>query len=140
MPGKGYDYGKKDKSSSNPRSPDYDGSWDSDGSTADEIYEKMNAMSQEEFDNRMKLQEMQVLSFLSALPGIGPFVTAADKSKQMQDYFNNTGQVPTYYTNMPGGGLSSLGNAVSQLVSKIPNGHNDLYQFYAGEPDGMMYM
>lgn len=141
MPGRGYSGGSKDRSSSNPRSPDYDGSWDIEGSrTADEIYEKMNNMSQEEYEERKKLQEMKVLSFLSALPGIGPFITAYDKNKQMDDYYKNTGQVPTYYTNMPGGGLFSLGNAVSQLVSKIPNGQNDLYQFYAGEPDGMMYM
>lgn len=141
MPGKGYNPSKtkdsENKGSNNPRSPDYNDFWKPDSSTVDELYEKMNNMSQEEYDNKKKLQEQEVLSFLSALPGIGPFISSADKIRQMQDYYNNTGQVPTYYTNMPGGGLSSLGNAFSQLVTKIPKGQNDLYRFYAGEPDMM---
>lgn len=141
MPGKGYDYGKKDKSSSNPRSPDYDGSYDIQGSrTADELMEKMNNMSQDEYDRKKKLQEQMVLSFLSGLPGIGGFVSGYDRAKQMQDYYKNTGQVPNYYTNIPGGGFSTLGSAVGNALSKIPGGQNDLYQFYAGEPDGMAYM
>lgn len=86
------------------------------------------------------LFEARTKSFLSGLPVIGPMVQAYDRSQQLEDYYKNTGKVPSYPgINSPGGGYSQLGsvvgNGIAAMVGKIADGTNDLYQFYAGEPD-----
>lgn len=85
------------------------------------------------------LFETRLKTFLSGVPYIGPMVQSYDQIRYLEDYYKNTGKIPTYpFINSPGG-YSQLGNvaghAVGGMVNKIANGSNDLYQFYSGEPD-----
>lgn len=85
------------------------------------------------------LFETRLKTFASGLPFIGPMVQSYDQVRYLEDYYKNTGKIPTYpFTNSPGGYAqlgSAAANAVGGMVNKIASGTNDLYQFYAGEPD-----
>lgn len=90
-------------------------------------------------EDQKKLQEARVTSFLSGLPLIGGFVKGIDQARQLEDYYNNTGKLPTYPANSSIG-YSGLGHSAgSAALSMIPDGQNDLYQFYSGEPDRTLY-
>lgn len=90
------------------------------------------------------LFETRLKTFLSGVPYIGPMVQSYDQIRYLEDYYRNTGKIPTYpFINSPGGygGLGSVaGHAVGGMVSKIANGSHDLYEFYSGEPDNFRSM
>lgn len=90
-------------------------------------------------EDQKALQEARVTSFLSGMPLIGGFIQGTESARQLEDYYKNTGMLPKY----PGRssiGYGGLGSAVGNTaMSLIPDGKNDLYQFYTGEPDRMMY-
>lgn len=95
------------------------------------LKESIGADNPELFEARLK-------SFLSGVPYVGPFVQAYDQSQMLEDLYKRTGKVPAYpgYSSIGYGGLgSAIGNTARNVANRIADGSNDLYQYYAGEPD-----
>lgn len=95
-----------------------------------------------EYDDETKLREAELLSFMSGMPIIGGFVRGIQGARYMDDYYRNTGFIPSYPgLNDPYGGFSTLGrsvgNAALSLATRggsagynVKEGTNDLLTFY----------
>lgn len=102
----------------------------------DLLKESIGADNPELFDARLK-------SFLSGVPYVGSFVQAYDQSQMLEDLYKRTGKVPAYagYSSIGYGGLgNAVGNTARAVANRIADGSNDLYQYYAGEPDNFRKM
>lgn len=59
------------------------------------------------------------------------------------DYLNNSGlswsDLPGYQSSRLTNGTSNAISDAAHTIGKIMDGKNDLYEFYAGVPDGFMY-
>lgn len=124
--------------SSNPRAHTKDPGYGA--STLPELYgqdsEKWN------YEDETKLREAELLSFMSGMPVIGGFVRGIQGARYMDDYYRNTGMLPSYPgLNDPYGGFSTLGrsvgNAAVSLATRgksagydVKEGTNDLLTFY----------
>lgn len=133
MPGKGA--GKKSGYNSGGRRGDLERSASASGQKAKSGYYGT-------YDpNKGKLQEAQALSFLSGLPLIGGIFNGYQQARYMDDYYKNTGMVPTY----PGytmSGYSGFGRAAGNLALSaasnlggsvgynVKEGTKDLLTFY----------
>lgn len=94
------------------------------------------------YDDDTKMREAQFLSFLSGVPLVGGFVRGIQSARYMDDYYRNTGFIPSYPgLNDPYGGYSGLARAGSNLASAVASrggsagynvkeGTNDLLSFY----------
>lgn len=94
------------------------------------------------YDDETKLREAEFLSFLSGMPLVGGFVRGIQGARYMDDYYRNTGFIPSYPgLNDPYGGFSTLGRTVGNtalsLASRggsagynVKEGTNDLLKFY----------
>lgn len=74
-----------------------------------------------------------------ALPIAGNIHNAILGRDRANDYLSNTGyswsDIPGYMSSLLTGGVSNQIGDAARSVSKILDGKNDLYEFYAGEPD-----
>lgn len=86
-----------------------------------------------EISNKADLRTAQILGFGSGFPILGGLINGWQGAVQMEDLYNNTGKVPAY-PGLQSLGTGGIGSAVSQAM-RIADGSNDLYRYYAGEPD-----
>lgn len=89
-----------------------------------------------EFSDKAELRGAQEEAALSGIPILGDFLRGVGAIQQMDDLYNRTGKTAAYSANQNLGAaaLGYGGAAASQLIR---DGTTDLYQYYAGVPDGM---
>jgi len=87
-----------------------------------------------EISGKADLRAAQTESLLSGVPIAGDLLRGVNGVQQIEDLYNQTGKVAAYPAaqNL---GASGVGYGLQSLARKIENGSNDLYQYYAGEPD-----
>lgn len=93
-----------------------------------------NEFVQNEVVNKSDLRGAQIEAFLSGLPFVGGMIRGIDNAQQLEDLYNNTGQVPSYPGNQSGG-LSSAGKSIGGISRKIEKGTHDLFEHYSGTKD-----
>lgn len=89
---------------------------------------------QNEYSNKADLRGSEIESLLSGVPVVGDVLRGVNGVQQMEDLYNNTGKTAAYPASQ-NLGASGVGYGAQSLVRKIEDGRNDLYQYYAGEPD-----
>lgn len=123
--------------SSNPRQhPKSNGGG---ASTLPELYGDKKSW---DYDDETRLREAKLLSFMSGLPVVGGFVRGVQGARYMDDYYRNTGFIPSYPgLNDPYGGFSTLGRSIGDTALSlatrgksagynVKEGTNDLLTFY----------
>lgn len=96
--------------------------------------DKASDWFQNEIKNKSDLRGAQLETFISGLPYAGDFLRGIEGVNRLEDLYNNTGKVPEY-PSLSGVGAGAAGHAISQGISKIMDGKNDLYEYYSGTPD-----
>lgn len=131
----------KSGKSSNPRSKDNKQSGHSFDSL-EELYNTFDSSIWGHDSGERKIREASALSFMSGLPLIGGVIRGVQSARYMDDYYRNSGFIPSYPgLNDPYGGYSGLGRSAGNIASSllsptgsagynVKEGTNDLMKFY----------